>query len=98
MGPLGFLTGVVLGSATAISVILSMVLVMFLLSASSHPALTEEYAPLGKAVVLFAILAVIAAAAFISLLRRLSWRWIAQFVMWATLVGIAWSYWPEPAV
>ena len=98
MGPLGFLTGVVLGSATAISVILGMVLVMFLISASSHPSLMEEYAPLGKAVVLFAVLAVTAAAAFISLMRRLAWRWIAQLVMWVTLVTIAWSYWPKPAV
>jgi hypothetical protein len=94
LGPLGFLTGVVLGSAASISGVLAMVLIVFLVVSSDHPALLEEYAPLVRAVVLFAILAAVAGAAFIGLQKKLPWRWLAQGAMWATLAAIAWSYWP----
>jgi hypothetical protein len=97
MGPLGFLTGVVLGSAVSIAAVLAMVLVIFMLSASDHPALTEEYAPLWRAIATFTVLAVVAGAAFHSLQRRLGWRWWAQAAMWATLAGIGWLYWPRAA-
>lgn len=95
MGPLGFLTGVVLGSAVSISGVLAMVLVVFLVVSSDHPAVLEEYAPLVKAIVLFAILAAVAGTAFVGLQKNRSWRWLAQGVMWATLSAIAWSYWPS---
>lgn len=95
MGPLGFLTGVVLGSAASISGVLLMVLVVFLAVSSDHPNLLQEYAPLGRAIVLFAILAAVAAVAFIGLQKRRPWRWPAQVAMWGTLAAIAWSYWPE---
>ncbi len=97
MGPLGFLTGVVLGSAVSISAVLAMVLVMFLVVSSDHPSLIQEYRPLVRAIVLFGVLAVLAAAAFVGLQRRRRWRWLAQGVMWAALVAIAWSYWPSDA-
>jgi len=91
---LGFLTGVVLGSAVSISGVLAMVLVMFLVVSSDHPALVQEYAPLVRAVVLFALLAAVAGAAFVGLQKRRRWRWAAQGAMWVTLAAIAWSYWP----
>jgi hypothetical protein len=94
LGPLGFLTGVVLGSAASISGVLAMVLIVFLVVSSDHPALMEEYAPLVRAVVLFAILAAVAGTAFTGLQRKRPWRWLAQGAMWATLAAIAWSYWP----
>jgi uncharacterized membrane protein len=94
LGPLGFLTGVVLGSAASISGVLAMVLIVFLVVSSDHPALLEEYAPLVRAVVLFGVLAAVAGAAFIGLQKKRRWRWLAQGAMWATLAAIAWSYWP----
>lgn len=94
MGPLGFLTGVVLGSAASISGVLAMVLVVFLVVSSDHPALLQEYAPLVRAIVLFGILAAVAGVAFVGLQKGRSWRWIAQGAMWTTLALIAWSYWP----
>lgn len=94
MGPLGFLTGVVLGSAAAISGVLAMVLIVFLVVSSDHPALLGEYAPLVRAIVLFAVLAAVAGTAFVGLQQKRRWRWLAQGAMWATLAAIAWSYWP----
>lgn len=95
MGPLGFLTGVVLGSAVSISGVLAMVLVMFLLVSSDHPSLDQEYGPLVRAIVMFGVLAAVAGAAFLGLQKHHRWRWLAQGAMWATLVAIAWSYWPS---
>lgn len=97
MGPMGFVTGVVLGSAVSISGVLTMVLVMFLVVSSDHPSLIQEYAPLVRAIVLFGVLAVVAGAAFVGLQRQHRWRWAAQGAMWATLLAIAWSYWPADA-
>ncbi len=95
MGPLGFLTGVVLGSAASIAAVLMMVLVIFLAVSSDHPSLLEEYRPLVRAVILFGLLAVVAGVAFVGLQKHRAWRWAAQGVMWATLAAIAWSYWPS---
>lgn len=94
MGPLGFLTGIVLGSAASIAAVLVMVMVIFLAVSADHPALLDEYRPLLRAVLLFGVLAAVAGAAFIGLQKRRSWRWAAQGLMWAMLAGIAWSYWP----
>lgn len=95
MGPLGFITGVVFGSAVSIAAVLGMVIVIFMLSASDHPALVQEYAPLWRAVVLFGVLSVVAGASFYSLQRRLAWRWAAQATMWLALAAVAWVYWPK---
>ncbi len=65
MGPLGFLTGVVLGSAVSIAGVLAMVLIVFLAVSSDHPALLEEYAPLLRGIVLFGILAAVGGVAFV---------------------------------
>lgn len=96
MGPLGFLTGVVLGSAVSIAGVLAMVLVVFLVASADHPSLLVEYSPLVQAIGLFGLLAAVAGVAFYGLQRERPWRWLAQAAMWAALAGIAWSYWPEP--
>ena len=43
MRPLGFLTGVVLGSAASIALVLLMVVVVFALAAGGQPAIGDEY-------------------------------------------------------
>ncbi len=95
MGPLGFLTGVVLGSAASIALVLVMVVVIFALSSGSQPAIGAEYPSLLAAAALFAALAGIAAAAFAGLQRGRSWRWYAQAAMWLALVMLGWHYWPQ---
>lgn len=95
MGPLGFITGVVLGSAASISAVLAMVLVVFLVAASDHPTMVGEYRPLVVAVIQFGILAIVAGIAFAAWQRGHRWRWQAQGAMWLLLAVIAFSYWPQ---
>ncbi len=94
MRPLGFLTGVVLGSSASIALVLVMVVVIFALSAADQPAVSREYPALLVSAGLFAVLAGVAGAAFVGLQREHSWRWIAQGAMWLALAGIGWYYWP----
>ncbi len=94
MGPLGFLTGVVLGSAVSIAVVLGMILVIYLMIAVDHPYVLEEYSGLVHALVLFSILTAVAAAAFLGLQRRTGWRWVAQGGMWLACLAIGLYYWP----
>ena len=94
MGPLGFLTGVVLGSAASIALVLVMVVVIFALSAGAQAAIGREYPELLATAGLFALLAALSAAAFVGLQRERPWRWLAQAAMWLALAGIAWYYWP----
>ena len=95
MGPLGFLTGVVLGSAASIALVLAMVVVIFALSSGSQAAIGAEYPRLLATAGLFAILAAIAGAAFAGLQQQKPWRWYAQAIMWLTLAMIGWYYWPQ---
>jgi hypothetical protein len=97
MGPLGFLTGIVLGSAASIALVLVMVVVKFALTAGSEPAIGREYPDLLSTAGLFALLAAVAGTAFVGLQRERSWRWIAQAALWLVLSGIAWYYWPGSA-
>ena len=95
MGPLGFLTGVVLGSAASIALVLVMVVVIFALTAGGQAVIARETPALLAAAALFAVLAAVSGTAFVGLQRERSWRWLAQAAMWAALSGIAWFYWPE---
>lgn len=95
MGPLGFLTGIVLGSAASIALVLAMVLVIFAVNAGAGDAVRAEYPALLAGAGLFALLAAAAAAAFAGLQWRARWRWPAQAAMWLTLALVAWHYWPE---
>lgn len=94
MRPLGFLTGVVLGSAAAISLVLLMVVLTLALAAGRDPGIGHEFPALVSTAALFAALAGSAAAAFVGLQRERPWRWAAQAAMWLLLAGIAWYFWP----
>jgi hypothetical protein len=97
MRPLGFLTGVVLGSAASISLVLLMVVAVFAFSAGGTPEISDEYPGLLKSAGLFALLAAAAGAAFIGEQRERPWRLAAQGAMWLLLAAIAWHYWPAGA-
>ena len=94
MRPLGFLTGVVLGSAAAIALVLGMVVVIFALTAGRQPVVGREYPGLLVSAGLFTILSAAAGAAFVGLQRERPWRWLAQAAMWLAMAAIGWYYWP----
>ncbi len=94
MKPLGFLTGVILGSAAAIALVLAMVAVIFAFTAAQQPMVGREYPGLLVSAGLFAGLGGIAAAAFVGLQKARPWRWIAQVILWLALALIGWYYWP----
>ena len=94
MRPLGFLTGVVLGSAASIALVLLMVAVVFAFSAGRQAPVGAEYPGLLAAAGLFGVLAAASGAAFVGLQRERRWRWLAQAAMWLVLAAIAWYYWP----
>jgi hypothetical protein len=92
--PLGFLTGVVLGSAASIALVLLMVVIVFAFTAGGQSAVGDEYPGLLLTAGLFGLLAAAAGAAFAGLQRERPWRWTAQALMWLLLAAIAWYYWP----
>lgn len=95
MSPLAVFTGIVMGSAVTIALGLAMVLVVFVILSGEHPRLTAEYGTLLRSFGLFFVLALCASSAFVSQLRRHSWRWYAQAATWAVIAGIAAYYWPD---
>lgn len=95
MRPLGFLTGVVLGSAASISLVLLMVVAVFAFSPGGGPAAAHEYPKLLASAGLFGLLAAASAVAFVGVQRERRWRLAAQAAMWLLLAAIAWYYWPQ---
>lgn len=94
MRPLGFLTGVVLGSAASIALVLLMVVAVFAFSSAGSAAIEAEYPGLLASAGLFGVLAAAAGTAFVGLQRERPWRLAAQGAMWLLLAAIVWYYWP----
>jgi hypothetical protein len=95
MKPLGFLTGVVLGSSASIALVLAMVIVVFAFSAAGRAEIGHEFPAMLAAAGLFGALAGVAGAAFVGLARNRRWRWAAQAAMWIGIAAVGWYYWPE---
>lgn len=87
MHPLTFLTGIVFGSSGLILLVLLLVMLIkgvLLFSGDLEPARAELEGQLLWLAV-FTGLTVVSTASFVSLLRRLPWRWAAQAVLWSSL-------------
>ena len=94
MRPLTVITGIMLGSSLSIAFSLAAVLIIFSVLGDEYPRLEHEFEPLLASFSLFSVMTAISAASFYSLLKHLSWRWLAQFAMWAGLALTGWYYWP----
>ncbi len=95
MRPLGFLTGVVLGSAASIALVLGMVIVIFALTGNQQAGRRPRSARGSWSPQAFSrVLAAAAATAFVGLQRERPWRWLAQVAMWLAMAFIGWYYWP----
>ena len=96
MRPLAVLIGIVMGSACALCVGLSLTWVtMLLLPADDAGQVVSERAPLGLAIGIFAVLTAVSAVSFYSQVRERSWRNPSHLALLATLAGVIWVYWPR---
>lgn len=94
MRPLTVITGILLGSCTAITVSLGAVLVIFLVLGDEHPRLRAEFPGLIDSLLIFSAMTFISALSFYSLLIRHAWRGLAQAAMWLGLAATGFYYWP----
>lgn len=94
MRPLAVLIGIVMGSAVALTVSLSMSAIVFFLLPEYAARLTPERWPLVKGLLWSWSLALVAAAAFVGELRNRGWRFAPQVALAAMLTVLGVVYWP----
>lgn len=95
MQPLGVLNAIVFGSAAAITFGLTSVLIVFVVLQGRHSELATEFVPLLRSSAVFAVLSAVAGASLYASLKRLRWRWMAQALMWFTVIAVGMFYWPK---
>jgi hypothetical protein len=88
------LIGIIMGSAVALSVALSMTAIVFLLLPEYSVRLAAERLPLTKGLLWSWTLAAVAGTSFIGELRQRRWRWPAELLLAAILTTLLSLYWP----
>ena len=94
MRPMAVLIGIIMGSAVALTVSLTMSGIVFLLLPEYSARLASERLPLLKGLLWSWSLAAVSAASFIGELRGRRWRFASQLVLAAMLAALGWIYWP----
>lgn len=94
MRPMAVLMGIIMGSAIALTLSLSMSAVVFLLLPEYSARLASERVPLLKALLWGWSLTGVAAASFIGELRGRRWRYGTQGLLGVMLAALVWIYWP----
>lgn len=95
MQPLTVITGILLGTSTAIAVGLAAVLLIFFLLADEYGRLQAEFRPLLLSTTIFICMTAICAMSFLGLVRQARWRWPMQAAMWIALAGVVLYYLPD---
>jgi hypothetical protein len=94
MRPMAVLIGIIMGSAVALSVALSMSAIVFVLLPEYSARLTPECWPLIKGLLWSWSLAGVGALSFVGELRNWRSRYAAQLVLGVMLVALGIIYWP----
>lgn len=94
MQPLTVILGIVLGSVFSIAFGLAIVWFIFGMRRAEDARFATELPELARATVLFTIVTVIAAFAFVGSLQAASWRRWPLAALLAGLTGIGIYYWP----
>lgn len=94
MKPLAVLLGIVMGSAIALAVCLSMTGIVFLLLPEYSARLASEQAPLVKGLAWSWSSATVSAAAFVGELRVSQWRRVPQWALVLLLGVLSIHFWP----
>jgi len=88
MRPMAVLIGIIMGSAVALSVSLTMSAIVFLLLPEYSARLAPERWPLIKG------LASVGGLSFVGELRHWRWRYVAQVALAVMLIALGIIYWP----
>ena len=88
------LIGIIMGSAVALTVSLTMSAIVFMLLPEYSARLASERLPLLRALLWAWSLTGVAATSFIGELRGRRWRYGAQVLLAAMLAALGWLYWP----
>jgi hypothetical protein len=94
MRPMAVLVGIIMGSAVAMSVSLTMSAIVFLLLPEYSVRLAPERLPLLKGLLWSWSLAAVGGASFIGELKHWRWRYGAEVALAAMLVVLGILYWP----
>lgn len=94
MQPLTVVLGIVLGSVFSIAFGLAIVWLIFGLRQGEDSRFALELPELARATVLFSVVAVVSALAFVGSLRAASWRHWPLVALLFGLAGIGFYYWP----
>lgn len=95
MQPLTVVLGIVLGSVFSIAFGLAIVWLIFGLRQGEDSRFALELPELARATVLFTIVTVLSAYAFLGSLRATAWRHWPLLAMLLGLAGIGIYYWPD---
>ncbi len=95
MQPLTVVLGIVLGSVFSIAFGLALVWLIFGLRQGEDSRFALELPEVIRATVLFSLVTVVAAYAFVGSLRVTAWRFWPLLALIAGLSGIGFYYWPD---
>jgi hypothetical protein len=94
MRPMAVLVGIIMGSAIALTVSLTMSAIVFALLPEYSARLASERVPLLKGLLWAWSLTALSSASFIGELRGRRWRYGTQLLLAAMLIALGWIYWP----
>jgi hypothetical protein len=94
MRPMAVLIGIIMGSAVALSVSLSMSAIVFLLLPEYSVRLAPERWPLLKGLLWSWSLATLGGVSFVGELKHWRWRYASEAALGAMLVALGYIYWP----
>jgi hypothetical protein len=94
--PLAVLLGIIMGSALALAVAMSMTAIVFvILHADYAGRLAAEQGPLVRGLLWSWAFSATGAAAFYGELRERRWRRVPQLILLVACAVLAWRYWPR---
>jgi hypothetical protein len=94
MRPMAVLIGIIMGSAVAMTVSLTMSAIVFFLLPEYSVRLTPERLPLLKGLAWSYGLAAVGGASFVGELRHRRWRYATEIVLAGMLIALGFIYWP----
>lgn len=94
MRPLTVITGILLGSCTAISLSLAAVLFVFLVLDADYPRLRHELRPLTQSLFIFLGMTSLSGLSFYASTKNHRLKSWSQLAMWSGLAATTWFYWP----